>query len=109
MSADSKSPMVSVIPGRRTKCEQIQPCEATHMIHALDPTRVIRVVSLLTLALTCAFLIGTLPLKDIWGLWGTSGLIVGAVSAIAFLLTFRSVFAFVHRNTWADEWWFPLL
>jgi hypothetical protein len=78
------------------------------VIYALNPTQIIRWVSLLTLALAVGMVWLSSPTaaRD---LWSAKSYVLAVPSLIIFLLTLRPVFKWVHGASFARAWLFPLL
>ena len=78
------------------------------MLYALDLTTVFRIVSLVTLVAAVG-VVGLTDPRAAHDLWSAKSWVLAAPSGLIFLLTFRPIFRWVHRCTFARYWLFPLL
>jgi len=78
------------------------------MIYALNPTVVVRWVSFVTFVFAVAAVWLSSP-TSAHSLWAAKSIVLGGPSAILFVMTFRPVFRWVHKFSFARVWLFPLL
>ncbi len=78
------------------------------MLYALNPTVVVRWISLLTFAVAIGAVWVSQP-TAVHGLWRAKSYVLAVPSVIFFLLTLRPVFSWVHRLSFASAWLFPML
>lgn len=78
------------------------------MIYALNPTVIVRWLSLLTFTVAVGVVWHSSP-KAAHDLWNAKSAVLAVPSIVVFLLTLRPVFRLVHRASFASAWLFPLL